>query len=98
MILNEETFPRFQWSKFLNGGRDEQFVVRANEWGDLVMGREKVLADLQTAEVSKTFAPSSPSVPDVTPVSLGVCKKCGSPNITYKTGRIGCSKYCWKNV
>lgn len=27
---------------------------------------------------------------------LGMCKKCGEPNITYKTGRVGCSKFCWK--
>lgn len=28
-------------------------------------------------------------------VDLGVCGKCGSPNTKYKSGKIGCSNYCW---
>lgn len=27
---------------------------------------------------------------------LGVCDKCGAANITYKSGTVGCSKYCWR--
>ncbi|TVL99544.1 MAG: hypothetical protein CV087_17445 [Candidatus Brocadia sp. WS118] len=27
---------------------------------------------------------------------LGNCKDCGEPNTRYKTGRVGCSKFCWK--
>ena len=29
---------------------------------------------------------------------LGTCPKCNAPNMKYKTGRTGCSKYCWKTV
>lgn len=28
--------------------------------------------------------------------SLGNCENCGAENIIYKTGKIGCSKYCWR--
>lgn len=28
---------------------------------------------------------------------LGNCEKCGEPNKTYSTGKVGCSKYCWRN-
>lgn len=28
--------------------------------------------------------------------ALGVCEKCGAVNITYKSGTVGCSKYCWR--
>ena len=30
--------------------------------------------------------------------TLGLCAKCGAPNTIYKTsGKVGCSKLCWKN-
>lgn len=29
-------------------------------------------------------------------IPLGKCGKCGADNIKYKTGRVGCSKFCWK--
>jgi len=28
---------------------------------------------------------------------LGNCRDCGAPNRTYKNGKPGCSKYCWKD-
>lgn len=34
--------------------------------------------------------------PDDTEIDLGVCEKCGAPKKKYSTGKIGCSKYCWK--
>jgi len=46
--------------------------------------------------VSSAFSQSAPNMPDVTPVSLGVCKKCQAPNIIYKSGTVGCSRYCWR--
>lgn len=48
-------------------------------------------------QVSDAFNPSAPGMPDVTPTSLGVCKKCGAKMIVYKSGTVGCSDYCWKN-
>ena len=40
-------YPKFQWSKFLNGGRDEQYVVRAETWEDLKEQIEQVKADVE---------------------------------------------------
>jgi len=28
--------------------------------------------------------------------NLGICAKCGAPNKTYSTGKVGCSNYCWR--
>lgn len=36
--------------------------------------------------------------PEDTKVDLGVCAKCGAPNKTYTSGKVGCSKYCWRTV
>ena len=54
--------------------------------------------EMVKAEVSEAFDQSSPEVPDVTPVSLGVCKKCGAPMaVSKRTGAPYCSKMCWKD-
>ena len=90
--MNDESFPKFQWSKFVNGDRGEQFVVRSDTWEDLITGREKVISILETA---KSFAPSAPTMPDVTPVSLGNCRKCGALNAVSKAGKVYCTKTCW---
>jgi len=54
--------------------------------------------EMVKADVSEAFDQSSPDMPDVTPVDLGVCKKCGAKMIVSKrTGVLYCSAMCWKN-
>jgi len=37
------TDPKYQWSRFVNGGRDEQFVVRADAWEEFLEAKELVI-------------------------------------------------------
>jgi hypothetical protein len=39
--MNDD-FPQFQWSKFTGTDRNEQYVVRANTFADLLIGLGKV--------------------------------------------------------
>jgi hypothetical protein len=48
---------------------------------------EMIKADVQPDPIDDSIASTS---------ELGNCKDCGEPNTRYKTGRIGCSKFCWK--
>ena len=35
------------------------------------------------------------NLPDLTPVDLGVCRKCKAPNKMAKSGNVYCSNTCW---
>lgn len=49
-------------------------------------------------EIKKAEVPLTDDDPiDQAIGDLGNCKKCGSPNKTYSTGKVGCSEYCWRN-
>ena len=106
MVIDADSFAKFQYSEFTHNGHDAQYVVRTNDKTEFEMLvtyiQQKVSPQATTTptppptSVASSFDQSAPTVPDVTPVSLGVCKKCGAPNITYRTGTIGCSKYCWR--
>lgn len=53
-----------------------------------------LLGNGKTTKPEPEIAPT-PST-NVEQVDLGVCEKCGAKNIKYKTGRVGCSLYCWR--
>lgn len=57
----------------------------------------KVPSGTSGAKVETAFNQSSPSMPDVTPTNLGVCKKCGAPIAVSKAGAPYCSAKCWMN-
>ena len=100
-IQEENGYAKFQYSEFTRNGHDGQYVVRTNDKAEFEMLVEYIKnkvhpIPVDPQSVASSFSPSAPGMPEVTPVSLGVCKKCGSPNMTYKSGTIGCSKYCWR--
>ena len=35
-------YPKYQYSLFLNGGREEQVVIRAEEWEDLIEAKKNI--------------------------------------------------------
>ena len=45
-IGNHTSFPMYQYSVFLNGNRDEQLVVRASTFAELLAGKRNVTAVL----------------------------------------------------
>lgn len=45
-IGNRSSFPMYQYSVFLNGNRDEQIVVRASTFSELLAGKRNVTAVL----------------------------------------------------
>ena len=101
----EEVFPKFQYSVFSKNGFDAQYVVRTNNEKefDFLVAFVKARVELDqkglTTNVKAAFAPAAPDMQDVTPVELGVCKKCGAPTAyNPKTGKIFCSKKCWLNA
>jgi len=55
--MDDSSFPTYQWSKFINGGRDEQFVVRSNSIEDF---------KLQISNI-RAMIPATPQTPVVTP-------------------------------
>jgi len=54
--------------------------------------------DAQSTKTATTTTVADPTDQwDDKPITdLGVCKDCGSANTTYKSGKVGCSKYCWR--
>ena len=64
------------------------FIPAEDDDGESAMNRP--------AKVSEAFDQSSPDMPDVTPVDLANCKKCGAPMaVSKKTGSPYCSAMCW---
>ncbi len=45
-ITKNSSFPMYQYSVFLNGNRDEQIVVRASTFSELLAGKRNVTAVL----------------------------------------------------
>lgn len=87
------TEPKFQYSR-MSPDRSEQIVVRGDDYTEWK----------SNIELAKSVVPQGSAFPDdtgylATPQTkvLGNCKDCGSPNTVYqKSGKIGCSKYCWR--
>ena len=94
-VAGENTgFCRFQYSRFDN--KQGQYVVRSNDQKefdldvDYINGKIGVVSE-QEKEIDKAFAP-----PVERGLELGMCAKCEAPNIIYKkSGKVGCSKFCW---
>ena len=66
----------------------ENMRVWVNNVYDLIKETEGT----KQAQVVKEYAKAEAEVNS----SLGACGKCGAPNTKYSTGRVGCSKFCWK--
>ena len=58
---------------------------------------ESVASADEMEQFHERSTPQTPVGPDIIDQDLGTCKKCGAPNTAYKSGKIGCSEYCWKN-
>lgn len=87
--------PKLQWSKF-SPDRSEQYVIREDneEIFDRLVAKYKAILPKEEAFPNDSGSIATP--PEKVQAGLGSCPKCGAPNTKYSTGRIGCSKFCWK--
>ena len=86
--------PKYQYSEFVNNGRNGQYVVRTDDKEEF----EMLIAYVQSKIPKDPIMEATKDVQTIGNNPLGFCLKCKAPNITYKTGRVGCSKYCWRTV
>jgi hypothetical protein len=95
-IMDETQFPKYQWSKFLNGGREEQYVVRADNFDEL-------RTEIENIKTLVTLEEPPKPAPVVQPVAtVGVlCPTCGAPATfksgTAKTGKAWSGLFCTAN-
>lgn len=91
-------FPKFQYSIFLDDKRDEQIVIRTETWEEFLEAKAEVNKILEKRATQNAFSkPVTNTTQPELNEDLGTCSNCGAPNTTYrKSGKVGCSKYCWK--
>lgn len=90
--MEETTYPKYQWSYFINGKRDEQVVVRAfhvEELKNSIEAVKKLFPEEPTAEPSKPLEATATGY---------ACKQCGSPTVfkqgTSKAGKPWRGYFC----
>jgi hypothetical protein len=92
----DNSFPKYQISKFHNGGRDLQSVFRTNdkkEYDDMLIEWSK-FAPVVTDKVPITKKPYAPFVKQ----QVGeICNKCGVGKIVLNpnSGKTFCDQKCW---
>ena len=88
--------PKVQWSLF-SPNQKEQIVIRTDTWEEMKTLREKALTLIPQEHAFPDDVGPMATPKENTQAGLGVCPDCGAPNVVYKkSGKIGCSKYCWK--
>ncbi len=90
--MNEKGFPLYQYSIFLNGSRDEQLVIRADTFEELVEAKKNIDKILTKRQNTPTTSQDAPQQTE----DLGTCSKCGAANKLSKNGKPYCSSLCWK--
>ena len=86
------TYPKYQYSIFLKGSKDEQLVIRADTWEEFK--KLKAKADIITKKVTATPYQQQP-VKDV--VEGQTCRKCQKAKMVLnpKTNKWFCEDKCW---
>lgn len=86
-------FPRFQWSKFPEGNRDEQFVVRADDWQEFVDAKGKVEELLDASKpqaIEQTNAEADAVLAEASDGGeLTNCPEHPSERVFWKDGKFG---------
>ena len=70
--MEEKGYPKFQMSVFMNGNKDQQFVIRAETIEEFRRLKTELLTELGQAVLEKPYTAQ--------PAQTGVnCAKCGAP-------------------
>lgn len=100
---------RYQYSKFLGDNRDEQIVIRCDNFDEfteakkniesLFLKKEEIKSQpVIHAEAERPIAPNKESIPIPIEEFEKTCYKCGAKMvINPKTGKIFCERKCWLN-
>ncbi len=87
-------YPAFQYSVFLKGSKDEQLVIRAENWEEFKEYKKKANAIIE--KVQPQGEPEPPAEPRPEPKKEANCNKCGAEMVLNpKTGKWFCVKKCW---
>ena len=86
------TYPKYQYSIFLKGTKDEQLVIRADDWDEFLELKKK--ADVI---INKAITATPYQAAPVKDVNEGTkCQKCGAKRVLNpNTGKWFCEKKCW---
>ena len=83
-------YPKYQWSTFLKGNRDEQIVLRTDDWHEFLGEVKKIKEALAKQETPKK------DVYERYDEAQDKCQKCGAERVKNpKTGKYFCKEKCW---
>jgi len=90
-IINK-SYSKFQYSVFLRNGREEQMVIRADDWDDFLEAKKKidlVLKKRKKEEVQAVSTPQTPQAPQEPAKSrwCSVHEAVMTQSISKKTGK-----------
>lgn len=89
----------YQWSKFIGDNREEQIVVREDNFEDF----KEAKANMETLFAKEAFperpkAPNKPGTPVPVEQYQQTCQRCGGEKVLNpKTGKYFCKAKCWLN-
>ena len=89
-------YPAYQYSVFLKGSRDEQLVIRAENWEDFLRLKENADVIIKKVEAPKVTSTPYQAAPVKDIMEGQMCRKCGAKMVLNpKTGNWFCSNKCW---
>jgi len=93
-------FPKFQLSKFLNGSRDYQVVVRTDDADELIEAMKQIKPLVKALEGQEPQRPSGDVVDRYNEEEARICRNCGKGKMVKnpKTGKWFCADKCWLQV
>ena len=86
--MDKNNFPFLQWSYFVGGNRDEQYVVRADTLEDLKRGQKDVYDLIDFPAVKKPLVAKEPVVVPVTETPVAPETKPETKTKTCQCGQI----------
>lgn len=87
---------KYQWSKFSGANRDEQLVVRCDNWDEFLVAVELVEGEFFITDTPKEENPSVPASAIPLEQFEKECQNCGGEKVLNpKTGKWFCKVKCW---
>ncbi|MGH2611561.1 MAG: hypothetical protein ACRDFB_00760 [Rhabdochlamydiaceae bacterium] len=86
---------KFQWSIFPKDNKEEQYVVRENNFADFIIAVNEIrnLIGIDLVGLKKQEGETKKAIPILQ--FEETCEKCGAKKILSKKGNLVCSEFCW---